>query len=230
MSKYNRETTTTANDTNHSFSLPLSLGVSNKSPKKKRSKRNNELVSLPLPTLRQKFVKAKLDRLRSCLSSNKSTADETTPKASSSTLPHPSQSNPAAGNPSNPPERATNATPDPHESTGTREQDNSNQSFHGDDAMPFFNDSESTKSPKKPRAVTRKTAVEDAEDTVAKWKALLPTLMDPLLRYQSHTFGKVNPPPFSYRCASGSCMKTDSQVHVYHFECGFLFISFALWC
>ncbi|KAJ8093252.1 hypothetical protein PM082_020738 [Marasmius tenuissimus] len=210
---------TTPGTKKHQFTLPVSLGFPSISPKKKRSKHNNDPVPLPMPSLRQKLVSAKLARLRT-LFDNTPTAAKT-----SSSLPDSSNSNPdTTESPTvsaTTPNGSVNAQSDTQEPVQPFEEswgrESSSTLRYGDDNMPFFDDSRTSNTPET-RTTSRKTAAEEAAEVVVKWKVLIPTLMEPLLQYQHGTYGLVELILPSYCCSSSRCMEFDSQVHVYHFE------------
>ncbi|KAL0060457.1 hypothetical protein AAF712_012740 [Marasmius tenuissimus] len=189
----------------------ISLGLSTISPKKKRSKRNKETVALPLPSLRQKLIGSKLARLCTILTPTPKTQE------SPSSIPGPSASD--AGHDEDP-SFALDHRPSPQDFIQPLEEQGNefpNLPYHEDHQMTSPDDPQPSPS-LKTRTTTCKTPAEEASDVVLKWQTLLPTLMDPLLDYQNRTFGMIEPAPFSPHCGSGSCMKMDSQVQLYHFE------------
>ncbi|KAJ8089562.1 hypothetical protein PM082_014818 [Marasmius tenuissimus] len=190
----------------------ISLGLTTISPKKKRSKRNKETVALPIPSLRQKLIGAKLDRLRTILTPTPAV------KGNPSANGHPSVSD-CDEDPSIPRNLNDSSNPEgvfqPPEDTQGMES--FNLPYHEDHETPSSNHQQTSASTTT-RTKTHRTPAEEASDTVSKWKTLLPTLMNPLLDYQNRMFGMKEPPLFSYQCGSTLCMRMDSQVHVYHFE------------
>ncbi|KAJ8094200.1 hypothetical protein PM082_023409 [Marasmius tenuissimus] len=203
----------------------ISFGRLNISPKKKRARANQSIITLDLRARRRDAMRSKLDALK------KIPPPHATSPLDPSTYLSPSGPKNAPDRPSTPnnsnsslstPITLALTTPSAPTDSGLPFPYSPSQTL----LLPDYDIEPATPSPnskqKKPvkahaqRKSKPRTAAEEAEGTVRRWKMLLPTLEDVYLRYKERTTGKVSGGEDApvHQC-SGSCIVVEQDVHVY---------------
>ncbi|KAK1223436.1 hypothetical protein PQX77_013695, partial [Marasmius sp. AFHP31] len=174
------------------FRMQFTLGKTTISPRKRRSKANKTVIPLPAPSLRLKLVNSKLALLLQITRDSTANPVETLP--SSSAEPEDGASLP--DNASNSVAPPTNEETDLAELPGHYDANDFDTLQASHTAAP---PSRTANSQRDTASATRIAGSEAADS----WKRLLPMLMDPLLRYQNETAGKIGPFPPPRTCATG---------------------------
>ncbi|KAJ8079229.1 hypothetical protein PM082_021729 [Marasmius tenuissimus] len=212
----------------------ISLGRLAISPRK-RSKANVSLVTLDFHAKRKEFLRKKIAALKNVPPAPPSPS--ATPSMLSSSQDHRAGTSPSSmdrdgvldspmlAGPSTAPTTPTTPSKKTH-IPSLNASPTQLMLFPEYDIAPFSSPS-ATKTPKarrKPKPKPRKlrkvrTAAEEAEGIIQRWKTLLPTLKAVYLQYKERMIGKSieNMTTPAHQC-SGECIVVDSEVHVYHVD------------
>ncbi|KAJ8076923.1 hypothetical protein AAF712_011238 [Marasmius tenuissimus] len=216
----------------------ISLGRLEISPRKKRSKANATLVNLDFHAKRKEMLRKKIAALTnvapnspppsttpSTPESSRNHRDDVSASPCSIDLDSEPDSSILAGSPAAPttPSKRNNL----HSLEASLDASPAQlMLFSGYDTPSFAASTPKTpkarrkKTEPKPRAPKKvRTAAEEAEGVIKRWKALLPTLEAAYLQYKECTIGKSLGDTRSpaHQC-SGQCIVVDTEVHVYHVD------------
>ncbi|KAL0062229.1 hypothetical protein AAF712_010911 [Marasmius tenuissimus] len=214
----------------------ISLGRLQISPKNKRAKANTSVVTLDFHAKRKEALRKQIAALKRAAPAPPSpSAFPSTPSSSQNHENDASMSSPSTTNIGHeedsmilntfPTAPTTPATPSKRDILSTAPSPAQIMLLPDYDILPNSSSSSAVKTPNPHRKVKQrvqrkvKTAAEEAEGIIQRWKTLLTTLEGPFLQYRERTVVKA-PEEIEqtvHRC-KGSCIVIDSEVHIYHID------------